>query len=178
MRETFKYALILGLICFLSSSVLAVINSVTEPIIKAQKEEQETQALKELLPQAAMFKPHYDQDKVLFYRAYDANNQIGGFVLKSIQRGYSSDIEILISLDTALKIVSIKILSQNETPSIGSRILELSFLEQFRNKGQESLGEVNAISAATISSAAVINSVKSKIAELQGALLEELKNGG
>ena len=39
MRETFKYALILGLICFLSSSVLAVINSVTEPIIKAQKEE-------------------------------------------------------------------------------------------------------------------------------------------
>src|SRR3989338_1928915 len=170
MRETFKYALILGLICFLSSSVLAVINSVTEPIIKAQKEEH--------LPQAAMFKPHYDQDEVLFYRAYDANNQIGGFVLKSIQRGYSSDIEILISLDTALKIVSIKILSQNETPSIGSRILELSFLEQFRNKGQESLGEVNAISAATISSTAVINSVKSKIAELQGALLEELKNGG
>ena len=72
MRETFKYALILGLICFLSSSVLAVINSVTEPIIKAQKEEQEAQALKELLPQAAMFKPYYNQDEVLFIAAMTA----------------------------------------------------------------------------------------------------------
>ena len=178
MRETFKYALILGLICFLSSSVLAVINSVTEPIIKAQKEEQETQALKELLPQAAMFKPYYKQDEVLFYRGYDSNNHLGGFVLKSRQRGYSSDIEILVSLDLGLKIVSVKILSQNETPSIGSRILELSFLEQFRNKRQESLGEVHAISAATISSTAVINSVKSKISELQSTLLEEIKSGG
>ena len=99
-------------------------------------------------------------------------------MLKSRQRGYSSDIEILVSLDLGLKIVSVKILSQNETPSIGSRILELSFLEQFRNKRQESLGEVHAISAATISSTAVINSVKSKISELQSTLLEEIKSGG
>ena len=65
MRETFKYALILGLICFLSSSVLAVINSVTEPIIKAQKEEQETQALKELLQRQLQYTASYGRGFIL-----------------------------------------------------------------------------------------------------------------
>lgn len=177
MKETFKYALILGLICFLASSVLAVVNSVTEPIIKAQKEEEESLALKELLPQAAMFKPYYDQEKMLFYRGYDSNNQLDGFVLKSGQRGYSSDIEVLVSLDLNLKIINIKILSQNETPALGNRILEIPFLGQFKNKSLESLKEVHAISGATISSAAVINSVKKKIVELQSRLVEEMKSG-
>ena len=86
MRETFKYALILGLICFLSSSVLAVINSVTEPIIKAQKEEQETQALKELLPQAAMFKPYYEEDKVLFTAAMTVIIVLGDLCLSLCRR--------------------------------------------------------------------------------------------
>lgn len=178
MRETFKYALILGLICFLASSVLAVVNSITEPIIKARKEEQESLALKELMPHSAVFKPYYDQEEMLFYRGYDSNNQLNGFVLKSQQRGYSSDIEALVSLDLNLKIIGIKIASQNETPSLGNQILEMSFLEQFRNKSLESLEEVSAISGATISSAAVINSVKKKILELQSSLLEEIKSGG
>lgn len=178
MRETFKYALILGLICFLASSVLAVVNSITEPIIKARKEEQESLALKELMPRSAVFKPYYDQEEMLFYRGYDGNNQLNGFVLKSQQRGYSSDIEALVSLDLNLKIIGIKITSQNETPSLGNRILEISFLEQFRNKSLESLEEVSAISGATISSAAVINSVKKKILELQSSLSEEIKSGG
>lgn len=179
MKQTFKYALILGLICFLASSVLAVVNSVTEPIIKAQKKEQESLALKELLPQAAMFKPYYDdEEKMLFYRGYDSSNQLDGFVLKSGQRGYSSDIEVLVSLDLNLRIISIKILSQNETPALGNRIMEIPFLEQFKNKSLESLKEVQAISGATISSAAVINSAKKKILELQNRLLEEIKSGG
>ena len=179
MKETFKYALILGLICFLASSVLAVVNSLTEPIIKAQKEKEESLALKELLPQAAVFKPYYDdEEKMLFYRGYDRNNQLDGFVLKPGQRGYSSDIEVLVSLDLNLKIINIKILSQNETPALGTRILEIPFLGQFKNKSLESLREVQAISGATISSAAVINSVKKKILELQNRLEEEMKSGG
>ena len=172
MRETIKYGFILGLICFLASSVLAIVNGITEPKIELQKKQEESLALKEVMPDSTSFKPVFQDDKIIYYLAYD-NNKLSGFVVKSQNKGYASDIEVLAGLNTNLEITEIKILSQNETPGLGNRIIEPSFLGQFKGKNLETFGEVQAITGATISSSAVINAVKTKISELKERLLSQ-----
>ena len=176
MREIIKYGLILGLICFLASSVLAIVNNITEPIIKLQKENQESSALKEVMAESISFKPHYQDEKIMYWTAFDSNNSLNGLVLKCQAKGFSSTIEILAGLNLHLEITNIKIISQNETPNLGTRILEASFLGQFRAKNLDSLSQVQAITGATISSRALINALKLRLFELKEQLTQELAN--
>lgn len=175
MKEIIKYGLILGLICFLSSAILAVVNGITEPKIKAQEQYEETQALSEVMPQSISFKPSYEMDKILYYKGYDSQQQLNGFVVKAETKGYSSLIQTLVGLNLKLEIVDIKILSENETPGLGNRILEPAFLSQFKGKGADRFHQLSAITGATISSQAVIRSVREKIAQLKDMLLAEVK---
>lgn len=173
MREMFKYGFILGFICFLSSSVLAIVNSVTEPKIRQQKEKEESSAFNEVMPDSLDFRPHYQNEKIVYYTAYDNDNKLNGFIIKTKTKGYASDIETAAGLNLKLEIRSIKILSQNETPGLGNRITETSFLGQFQGKSADTFNEVQAITGATISSSALINSVRDKIQELKEQLLVE-----
>lgn len=176
MKQMARYGVILGTICFLASSVLAVVNSITEPQIALQKEKDENVALKEVMPEALTFKPQLKDGKLLYYTAYDNANRLNGFVVKSEGKGYSSTIEVMAGLNLNLEIVNIKILSQAETPGLGTRITEPAFLGQFKGRNSETLARVDSITGATISSTTVINSVKNKISELKDQLLKEVRN--
>jgi len=174
VKETIKYGLILGLICFLSSSVLAVVNGITEQKIKLQKEKEESLALKEALPESASFKPAFQEAQIIYYTAYDSEDKLNGFVIKSQGKGYSANIDVLAGLNLNLEVVNVRILSQNETPGLGNRIAEAPFLEQFKGKNLDSFSQVQAITGATVSSGAVINALKNRISELKEKLLVEV----
>ena len=174
MREMVKYGFILGLICFLASGILATVNAITEPKIQLQKEQKENAGLKEVMPEAFNFKPKIKQGEIVYYTAYDTSNRIKGFVIKAEGKGYSSQIEALSGLDLKLQVTQVKILAQNETPGLGNRIMDVSFLSQFKGKGLDSFNQVQAITGATISSFRVIKSVENKIRELKEELLKEL----
>lgn len=178
MKEILRYGFILGFICFLASAVLSVVNGITEPKIQAQRQMQEESAMNEVLPEVINFKPHYQGEKIIYYSAFDSLGRLKGFLIKAEAKGYSSNIETLVGLDLKLEIIQIKILSQNETPGLGNRILEASFRNQFKDKNLDSFEQIQAITGATISSAAVINTVKNKILELKDQLLKEISYGG
>lgn len=176
MKESFKYAFILGLICFLSSSVLAVVNGITESHILLQKARAEDLALRQIMGDEFHFRPHYIDEKIDYYKAYSSQDQsLAGFVLKAQAKGFNSQIEILAALDLNLKVSQVRILSQNETPGLGTRITEGNFLERFKNRGLEDLNRVEAITGATISSGAVIKAVKGNLAGLKEELEGEAK---
>ncbi|MBU0710263.1 MAG: FMN-binding protein [Candidatus Omnitrophica bacterium] len=176
MKETIRYGFILGIICFLASAVLSVVNAVTAPKIEEQKMLEERAALEEVMPEADDFLAKSLGDSV-YYLAF-ANQKLIGFVIKSSGEGYSSDIETLAGLDLKLEITNIKILSQNETPGLGNRVEEASFTEQFQGRDSNSIDQVEAITGATISSSAVIDSIKKQTSELENILLQEIKNAG
>lgn len=176
MKEIIKYGFVLGVICCLSGGVLAVVNAVTEPQIKKQSQKDEQVALKEVLPQAVNFKPRLDGDKTVYYTAYDGAGKILGFVIKAQTKGYSSEIEIMAGLNRKLEIVNAKVLSQNETPGLGARIVEGGFLSQFKGKNLDSIDNVVPITGATISSTAAINGLKETITKLQPKLLGEINH--
>ncbi len=168
MKTIARYGFILGLICVLTGGLLAFINALTQSRIITQALERERETLLEVLPQAEHFEPVKSSDgEILYYKAYDKDNNIVGFGLKASGKGYSSVIETMVGILRDGKISAIKILSQNETPGLGNRISRLPFTSQFKNKDTESITQVQAIAGATISSKAIIESVKSKLKEAQ-----------
>jgi electron transport complex protein RnfG len=157
----------------LASGVLAAVNAFTEPYISAQKQKNEKAALKEVVPQAAEFEPRTQDGKLLYYVAHDAAKNLQGFVLKVTKHGYSSDIETMAGLTPDLQITAIKILYQNETPGLGTRVAEKDFCGQFTGKRLADFSRVQAITGATISSSAVIKAVQEGIASLEPQLRTE-----
>lgn len=172
MRQILRYGLILALICMVSALALAGLNYLTKPRILAQIEKEEKEALKELLPEAIEFKPIKFKEELL-YKAYNQKGDFFAVVFKTQAKGYSSIIETLIAMTKEGRILAIKILSQNETPGLGARIIEPEFRNQFIDKHSFELDKIQAITGATISSEAVINSVKERSTYILSVIKDE-----
>jgi electron transport complex protein RnfG len=173
MKEMVRYGFILALICIVASGLLAGVNSLTKPRIIAQAQEEEEASIREVMPGGEKFTPVKKQDEVLYYKVTDKENKFIGVAFKAMADGYSSTIETMVGMTQDGTITNIKILSQNETPGLGSRISEPSFTQQFMNKNIQSLNEVQAITGATISSTAVIDSVKEKAKKIKELFKDE-----
>ena len=173
MKEMIRYGLILSLICVVASASLAAMNSLTKSRIIAQAQAEEEDSLKEVLPQAAHFEPVKKDDEIIYYKAHDKDGNLIGVAFKASQKGYSSVIETMAGMMKDGTISAIKILSQNETPGLGAGVAEDDFTGRFSNKNVQNLNEVQAITGATISSRAVIDSVKNKAQEIQELIKNE-----
>ena len=165
MREIVKYGLVLSIICLIATSFLAFVYSFTKPKIIERQNMEFQKSLRELFSDAKNFELiSFDDDS--YYKVYDIDNNLLGIAFKTKSKGYSGEIEVLVGIREAGDIVGIKIISQNETPGLGSRITEKNFLEQFIGKNASNLSEVETITSATISSRAVIKSVENKGREI------------
>jgi Na+-translocating ferredoxin:NAD+ oxidoreductase subunit G len=172
MKEPLRYGLILGLICFLAASLLALVNFLTTPKIMAQEILKQENGLKEISPEGIFFEPLRSNNETAYYKVFDINKVLIGVVFKARALGYSSMIDTLAGMTVEGKITAIKVLNQNETPGLGSRISEPDFTGQFKGKFIPDLKDIQAITGATISSKAVIDSVKSKASKI----MELIKN--
>lgn len=170
MKETIKLGKYLFIICAIAGVALAGTNYFTIKKIAQRKFETEKNALKEMLPAASIFR-----EKNNCIEGFDEKNNSVGYVLKIATTGYSSEISALVGIDSDFKITGVKILSQNETPGLGSKISEKNFLSQFTGKISEKVllkkddknGEIDAITSATISSRAITNAIRNKINEFK-----------
>jgi len=171
-----RFPLTLFIICFLSSSFLAVVYKITQPEIKAQMLGEIEGSLNEVVPQASSFKSvqYEDSDEIYYYEALDKKRNIMGYAFKTQKKGYSSVIETMVGIKTNGEIVNIKIISQNETPGLGTKIEEVIdgesrpwFQAQFSGREIKGLNdEIQIVTGATISSKAVIDSIKEKVREI------------
>ncbi len=175
MKEMVRYGFILALICVIAGGLLAGVNVLTRPKILAQAKLEEQTALKEVMPSADRFtevKSELNQE-ILYYKAFDNQNKLIGFIFKASAKGYSSVVETLAGVFLDEKISAIKVISQNETPGLGVRITENKFTGQFNNQNSLVLSGVQVIAGATISSRAVINSVMKKAQEIRELIKNE-----
>lgn len=169
MKEMTRYGFILGLICVVAAGLLATVNMLTGPKIIAGALAEEQAGLKEVMPSAIKFtsvKLPADKE-ISYYKAFDGQDKLVGFVFKAHGKGYSSVIKTLAGIFLDGKISAIKVLSLNETPGLGMRITEDKFTAQFNQQNSLDLSGVQAIAGATISSRAVMDSVIKKAQELK-----------
>ena len=164
MKEIARFSIVLLLVCSVSAAFLAFIFDVAEPRIIQQRQAEERRAIQEVLPQAPAVIEKVEAEGLTFYKAKDAEDRLIAYVFIASAYGYSSDIRTVVSLDPQGNIIEAQILEQKETPGIGSRVEEEEFLQQFKNKNFNQ--HFDTISGATISSSAVIESIRQTALEV------------
>ncbi len=173
MKRMIRYGSILALICMVASGLLAAANSLTKSRILAQAQAEEEMSLKEVLPEAENFAAVKSADDIIYYKGRSKDGKFVGIAFKAAGKGYSSTIETMVGMLKDGTITAIKVVNQEETPGLGSRIAEPGFTGQFANKNALELAGVQAITGATISSKAVIDSVKKKAQELKALIKDD-----
>jgi len=158
MKEIARFSTVLFLICSVSAGMLAFIYSIAEPRIIEQRRLEEKRAIEEVLPETPEVIEKAQEEDLVFYKAKDAKGNLIAYVFIAQAYGYSSDIRIVVSLSPRGNIIAVKILEHSETPGIGSGITGGDFLNQFKNKNITE--QFDTITGATISSTAVIDSIK------------------
>ncbi len=167
MKDIFKTGIVLTIVCVISAMVLSFVYQQTQPVIIKEREKKITIAQKEVLPEAVVFKPIQLGEKE-FSVGYDDYGNPKGVVIKICSKGYSGLIETMIGINNEKKVEGIKILRHTETPGLGAKITQEEFLKQFKEKKSEGLGlkkedskgEIDAITGATISSKAIVSGVR------------------
>jgi len=181
MKRIIMRSVLLTVLASLAAWALSVTYMNTKPRIDAYLEQEAKRARKELLPEASEFEAVNIGEQEYFI-AYDKRGKRVGVTIKTKTRGYSGPIEMLMGFNMKGEITGLKILNQSETPGLGAKIMENWFIKQFIKlkadhlsfRKEDPKGKIEAITAATISSRAVLEGAK-KLFGLYGDFLEYLK---
>lgn len=181
LESTLKNMMLsLTCITMVAAAALAGVNMLTEQTIKAQKEAQKLQAIADVLPAYERIAEAEVVNGLTIYRAYNADNEYTGAAVQTETNGFGGKIKMMVGFDANNTIVNYAILEQQETPGLGTHIEE--WFKNADKPGQNILGrvadgkmavskdggDVDAITAATISSRAFLVAVNAAYAALHG----------
>ncbi len=175
MRDMVKMGLILLLITAISGLILGVTNSMTEGIILERALESDRASLEVLLEDADGFEPveSAEIDSVDIVTDVFVGTQgetVVGYAVKVAPNGYGGEVEMMVGINTNDEITGVVILSQSETPGLGTKITEPDYTDRFIGLSAEGDVSVDAIAGATVSSTAAVNGVNTAIALYQDTL--------
>jgi electron transport complex protein RnfG len=173
MKDTLRLIVVLTLICLLAGLMLAWVNKFTAEPIKQAELAEKMNALREVLPEYDNA-PNNDTCVIesdgkewIFYVARKGGSFVGAAFETVSSEGYGGDITIMVGVTADKSLCAIDVLKAKETPGLGAKIDAPEFKEQFNGKGIEATkwavtkdqGDIHAVTAATISSRAVVAAV-------------------
>ncbi len=175
-ESTFKnMALSLTLIALVSSALLGFVYEITKEPIALSNFNKKLNAIKQVVPEFSnnpndeMFRlPTGEGDSLDIYPAKKDDVIIGYAVNTYTSKGFSGNITLMAGFKPDGTIINITVLEQKETPGLGTKMVEPQFKDQFndKNPGEFALkvkkdgGQVDAITAATISSRAFCDAIQ------------------
>ncbi|MCK4746494.1 MAG: RnfABCDGE type electron transport complex subunit G [Bacteroidales bacterium] len=175
--------LTLFLVTLIASTALALVYEVTKGPIKEAKRLKKMNAISEVVPDfdndpgSEMKKLGMGKDSLYFYQARNGGELTGIAVESFTYSGFSGLVKIMVGFLPDGSIYDISVLEQAETPGLGDKIIKsksfdkntgLSWSSQFGGKNPENFalrvkkddGDVDAITAATITSRAFCDAVQ------------------
>ncbi len=177
-ESTLKNMLLsLTLISFCASALLAGGYVLTKEPIEKALQEKKNAAIKEVLPKgdieigkAVEVRLDGYEDAFVVYPAKKGGNFIGCAIETYDNNGYGGKVRSMVGLDAEGRVINYSVLEANETPGLGAKVSDW-----FKTKGdirgkdpasedfkvKKDGGEIDAITAATITSRAFLSSVKS-----------------
>jgi electron transport complex protein RnfG len=179
LESTFRnMVLVLTTITVFAAVALGSVYSLTKEPIAASKKAKQENAITEVLPAYNRLDPEelvslqgFDIPFGVF-KAYQDDAFVGAAVQSYTRNGFSGEIRIMVGFDAEGAIVDYVVLEQKETPGLGTKIVDW-FKEE---KGDQNIrgkhveknnlrvkkdgGEVDAITASTISSRAFLEAVQ------------------
>lgn len=154
----------LVVICIVTSLLLGLTNAATAPVIKENARLTAERARTELLPEADGFEEQPLDDLPNVTAIFKATNDVG-WVIESYGRGYGGRVPVMVAFDTEGVIVGVRFLENTETVGLGQKVRSESFSSQFVGMHDQTvtLGDIDKIASATISSGAAVNAVNAAI---------------
>lgn len=165
----FQVAINLTITCIISGLIIAVTYFITSPIAIQKNEMLKQQAMKALVTDADSFKPVPGKDQ--WFTAEKAGKVIA-YIVPGESKGYGGSIKMMVAVSTDGKVIDYNILSANETPGLGDNAAKDYFRNRLKGKKSDALvvvkdpsnkENVQAITGATITSAAVTKGVKEAV---------------
>lgn len=171
--------LTLFLVTFIASGALALVYNFTKEPIQAAILARKMAAISEVVPDFnnnpsdEVKIVYFDNDSITLYTA-KLNDQIVGTAIESFSdNGFSGKIKIMVGILPTGKISNVSVIEHKETPGLGDKIEKnkSDFSDQFSGKNPinnqlkiiKDGGEINAITAATISSRAFCEAVQKAV---------------
>ncbi len=188
-ESTLKNMLIaLMVITIVSGGVLGFVYGLTKPAIDQVEANKNLKAINEVLKSdVEIVKTETKEiDDLTYNLAFDAEGNFIGAAIKTYSKnGFGGKIELMVGMLANGIINKVSILSQAETPGLGANMVNDKFKGQFDGvdpktfilKVKKDGGDVDAITAATISSRAVSEAIK-KAADGFEANKDQFMKGG
>lgn len=167
--------LVLMAVALISGGSLGTVYNVTKEPIAAAKMAKQVKAIEQVVPgftnqpSNEALRIEVDGETVVLYPAKKDGKYIGAAVESFTKNGFSGLIKIMVGFDTDGKIINYSVLEHKETPGLGSKMNEwfrtntgdINGKNPSSNKLTVSKdgGEIDAITAATISSRAFLDAV-------------------
>jgi len=184
-------ALILTLIVLITTGLLALTSSLTQAARDTQAIALANANRQAVCPDASAFDPidlaPYAADHPGISEAYavrDANGGLIAFLYRSAFRGYAGEVPVLVAIDLNNTVTRVLPLENDETPGLGKKIADDSFIRQYDNLDASLIYTVkpnetdkvliDSIAGATISSNAVTRAVN-QVTALHPAIAAEVK---
>ncbi len=159
---------VLLIITMCIAGLLALVNEVTKDTIAENERAEINAAIKELFPAIKSPKTKelsvkLSDDTFNSLSEVKDGEELAGYYARVSPKGFKGAVVMLVGITEDGKICGIRIVSSGETPGIGDKIEQKSFLNKFKGQNKASL-KVDTISGATYSSRAVIEGTKTALA--------------
>lgn len=170
----------LTIICLVSAAALGFTYSQTIDRIEFLKAQERVEAIRQVLPEfdnnpaEEAYTPE-GHPRLTAYPATQGGNRVGTAVRSFSDQGYSGTIWIMVGFDAEGVITGTAVLEHQETPGLGAKMTGEEFRDQFNgfDPAEEELavakdgGDVDAITAATITSRAFCDAISRAYEALQ-----------
>lgn len=173
LESNFKnMVLVLTSVALIAGFLLASVYSITEVPIQESKLAKQQNAIKEVLPEFDNFETE-TVNGLNVYKAYKSNSFVGAAVESFSPNGFSGEIRLMVGFDKNGNIINYVVLEQKETPGLGTKVVDWFKTDKANQsiidknpatnniKLKKDGGEIDAITASTISSRAFIQAVTS-----------------
>ena len=172
VKSSFKnMVLCLFVICMVCSALLAGVYALTKETIAVGDAQRNEAANKEVLPDGAVIMDKLTlegNESIEYIKAMRADSTIVGYVVDVATTGFGGPIKMKVGFNVDGIVWNVKVLSHAETPGLGAKCTEPAFSKQFckldpsdeKNlKVKKDGGNLNAITASTITSRAYADGV-------------------
>lgn len=190
LESSFKnMVLVLFAVTFISSAAVAYVNSLTEGPIEEAKQVKQVNAIRNVIPGEFDNDPMADAwttdtpdgGKLEFFPAKKNGETVGTAVKTYTKNGFGGTVWLMVGFNPDGTIANYSVLEHKETPGLGSK-MDLWFTKDGKGsiigkkpgatglKVSKDGGEVDAITAATISSRAFLDAINRASAALAGSV--------
>ena len=183
MKDMPKLILVLTVICLACSAVLAYVYGITKDPIARALEQKTIRAAAAVLPEGCGAPRKCSLDGLTYFLAEKGGMPAAIAVDGVSSNGYGGEIVLMVGLGMDGKLVDFEVVKAAETPGLGMKLGDEEFRGQLRGrplsgkwKVKKDGGEIEAITAATITSRAVMDCIDDAVRKYRKISIERYVN--